>query len=35
MENPNKDARLNELKKLDSWNQADVVEEQGWAIRPG
>ena len=35
MEDPNKDVRLNELKKLDSWKRVDFVKEQGWAIMPG
>ena len=35
MEDPNKDARLSELKKLDSWKRVDFVKEQGWAIMPG
>ena len=35
MEDPNKDARLKELKELDSWKRADFVKVQGWAIMPG
>jgi hypothetical protein len=35
MEDPNREARLKELKALDSWKRADYVKEQGWAIMPG
>ena len=35
MQDPNRVARLAELKKLDSWQRADFVKEQGWAIMPG
>ena len=32
---PNKEERLKELKKLDSWKRGDYVKEQGWATMPG
>ena len=38
MQDPNKEARLNELKKLESWganNRSDYVQEKGWATMPG
>ncbi len=35
LQDPNREERLKELKKLDSWNRADYVKEQGWAIMPG
>ena len=35
MKDPNKDERLKELKKMDSWKRVDFVKEQGWAIMPG
>jgi len=38
MRDPNKEARLTELKKLDSWganNRSDYVQKQGWATMPG
>ena len=28
---PNKEERLKELKKLDSWKRGDYVKKQGWA----
>ena len=30
-QDPNKEERLKELKKLDSWKRGDFVEKQGWA----
>ena len=30
-----KDKKLAELKKLDSWKRSDYVKEQGWATMPG
>jgi hypothetical protein len=38
MQDPNKEERLNNLKKLESWganNRSDYVQEQGWATMPG
>ena len=35
LKDPNKEERLEELKKLDSWNRADYVKKQGWATMPG
>jgi hypothetical protein len=35
MQDPNRVARLKELKALDSWKRADFVKEQGWATMPG
>ena len=35
MQDPNRLARLKELKALDSWKRADFVKEQGWATMPG
>jgi hypothetical protein len=38
MRDPNKEARLKEMKKLDSWganSRSDYVEKQGWATMPG
>ena len=35
MQDPNRVARLAELKKLDSWQRPDFVKKQGWAIMPG
>ena len=34
-QDPNKEERLKELKKLDSWKRGDYVKEQGWATMPG
>ncbi len=37
-QDPNKEERLKELKKRDSWgkdNRRDLVENQGWATMPG
>ena len=33
-QDPNKEERLKELKKLDSWKRGDYVEKQGWATIP-
>ena len=30
-----KDQRLKELKKIDSWKRSDYVDKQGWATMPG
>ena len=38
MQDPNKEERLKEMKKLESWgtnNRSDFVEKQGWATMPG
>ena len=38
MQDPNKEARLKELKELKSWganNRSDFVQKQGWATMPG
>ncbi len=38
MKDPNKEQRLQELKKLEIWgqnNRSDYVEKQGWATMPG
>jgi hypothetical protein len=38
MLDPNKEARLKEMKKLDSWGEnsrSDYVQKQGWATMPG
>jgi hypothetical protein len=35
MLDPNKDARLKELKGLEMWKRSDFVKAQGWAIMPG
>ena len=38
MQDPNKEVRLKEMKKLESWganNRSDYVQKQGWATMPG
>jgi hypothetical protein len=35
MLDPNKDARLKELKALETWKRSDFVKAQGWAVMPG
>jgi hypothetical protein len=35
MQDPNKAARLKELKALDTWKRSDFIKAQGWAIMPG
>ena len=35
MEDPNREARLKEMKALDSWKRGDFVMAQGWATMPG
>jgi hypothetical protein len=32
---PNREARLKEMKALDSWKRGDFVTAQGWATMPG
>ena len=34
-QDPEKDKKLEELKKADSWERRDYVKKQGWAIMPG
>ncbi len=34
-QDPEKDQKLKDLKKEDSWNKDDYVEKQGWATMPG
>ena len=34
-EDSEKDQKLKDLKKEDSWNRDDYVEKQGWATMPG
>lgn len=35
MKDPNKEARIKEMKALDSWKRSDFVIAQGWAKMPG
>ena len=38
MQDPNREERLKEMKKLESWganNRSDYVQKQGWATMPG
>ena len=35
MQDPNREERLKEMKKLDNWLRADYVKKQSWAIMPG
>jgi hypothetical protein len=38
MQDPNKEERLKEMKKLNSWgenNRSNYVQKQGWATMPG
>jgi heme A synthase len=35
MNDPNRDARLKELKALDYWKRGEYVQKQGWATMPG
>lgn len=35
MEDPNKEARLVDLKELDYWKRGEFVQKQGWATMPG
>ena len=35
MEDPNREARLKELKELDYWKRGEYVQKQGWATMPG
>jgi len=34
-QDPNKEARLKELKEIDSWKRGEFVQKQGWATMPG
>ena len=35
MEDPNREARLKELKELEFWKRGEYVQKQGWATMPG
>ncbi len=35
MLDPNREERLSEMKKLDSWKRGEYVQKQGWATMPG
>lgn len=35
MQDPNKEERLVDLKKLDYWKRGEYVQQQGWATMPG
>jgi hypothetical protein len=35
MQDPNKEERLADLKKLDYWKRGEYVQKQGWATMPG
>jgi hypothetical protein len=35
MNDPNREARLKELKELDYWKRGEYVQKQGWATMPG
>ena len=35
MEDPNKEERLSDLKKLEYWERSEYVQNQGWATMPG
>ncbi len=35
LQDPNKEERLKELKKQDSWKRGEYVQKQGWATMPG
>ena len=35
LQDANKEERVKELKKLDSWKRGDYVKEKGWATMPG
>jgi len=35
MQDPNREERLKEMKKLDEWKRTDYVKKQGWAVMPG
>jgi hypothetical protein len=35
MQDPNKEERLSELKKVDYWKRGEYVQKQGWATMPG
>ncbi len=34
-QDPSKEERLKELKKVDSWKRGEYVQKQGWATMPG
>jgi len=35
MQDPNKEERLTELRKVDYWKRGEFVQKQGWATMPG
>jgi len=35
MEDPNREARLEQMKAVDSWKMGEFVKAQGWATMPG
>jgi len=35
MKQPNHEEKLKELKELDSWKRAEVIEKGGWDVMPG
>jgi len=35
MQDPNKEERLADLKKLDYWKRGEYIQKQGWAKMPG
>ena len=35
MKDPNREARLKELKELEYWKRGEYVQKQGWATMPG
>jgi len=35
MQDPNKEAKLVDLKNLDYWKRGEFVQKQGWATMPG
>jgi hypothetical protein len=35
LKHTNKEARLKELKEIDSWKRGEFVQKQGWATMPG
>jgi hypothetical protein len=35
LQDPNREERLKEMKKIDSWKRNSFIEDQGWATMPG
>lgn len=35
LQDPNREERLKEMKKIDSWKRGSYIEDQGWATMPG